>query len=155
MNGTGDDATLWQLRFPIPVDAVEEVLAVLDDEAQSFATYEEEDGDWHCEIITRAVPDRDRWRAVLEEALGEVAPEAAAIEIEPRSPASGSTAAMSRTSRRPTPCRFGSTPARPSAPASTAARWAVSRRSTSWPGAGVSSASSTWAAARRSSPSPP
>jgi ribosomal protein L11 methyltransferase len=83
MNDTGDDATLWQLRFAIPVDAVEEVLAVLDDEAQSFATYEETDGDWRCEIITRAVPDRERWRAVLAEALGDVAPAAAEIAIEP------------------------------------------------------------------------
>ncbi|MFP4270617.1 MAG: 50S ribosomal protein L11 methyltransferase, partial [Alphaproteobacteria bacterium] len=83
MNDTGDDATLWQLRFPIPVDAVEEVLAVLDDEAQSFATYEASDGDWHCEIITRAAPDPDRWRAVLEEALGEVAPAVEEIAIEP------------------------------------------------------------------------
>ena len=83
MNDTGDDATLWQLRFPIPLDAVEEVLAVLDDEAQSFATYEEDDGDWRCEIITRAAPDRERWRAVLEEALGDVAPAAAEIVIEP------------------------------------------------------------------------
>ncbi len=83
MNDTGDDVTLWQLRFPIPVDAVEEVLAVLDDEAQSFATYEDADGDWSCEIITRAAPDRARWRAVLEEALGDVAPAAEEIEIEP------------------------------------------------------------------------
>jgi ribosomal protein L11 methyltransferase len=83
MNETGDAAGLWQLRFPIPVNAVEDVLAVLDDEAQSFATYEEGDGDWRCEIITRAPPDRDRWRAVLEEALGEAAPAPEQIAIEP------------------------------------------------------------------------
>jgi len=83
MNDTGDGASLWQLRFPIPVDAVEEVLAVLDDEAQSFATYEDEDGDWSCEIITRATPERERWRALLEEVLGEVAPAVEDIAIEP------------------------------------------------------------------------
>ena len=83
MTESSEDGELWQLRFPIPLDAVEEVLAVLDDEAQSFATYEEEDGDWRCEIITRAVPNRARWRAVLEEALGDAAPAVEEIAIEP------------------------------------------------------------------------
>lgn len=79
----GGEPRLWQLRFAIPLDAVEEVLAVLDDEAQSFATYEEEDGDWRCEIITRAAPERERWGAVLAEALGDVAPKPDEIAIEP------------------------------------------------------------------------
>jgi len=83
MNDTGDGASLWHLRFPIPVDAVEEVLAVLDDEAQSFATYEDADGDWRCEIITRAAPERERWWALLAEVLGEVAPAVEDIAIEP------------------------------------------------------------------------
>jgi len=78
-----DTPGLWQLRFAIPADAVDEVLAVLDDAAESFATYEADDGGWRCEIITRAPPERHRWHATLSEALGDVAPEPDAIAIAP------------------------------------------------------------------------
>jgi len=76
-------STFWQLRFPIPVDAVDEVLDVVDEDAESFATYEDEDGGWRCEIITRKRPEPAEWHAALVEALGEVAPARTAIVVEP------------------------------------------------------------------------
>jgi ribosomal protein L11 methyltransferase len=80
---SGAASGLWQLRFPIPEDAVEDVLAVVDEEAESFATYEDEDGGWRCEIITRKKPQRRRWHEALAEALGDAAPPRDGIAIEP------------------------------------------------------------------------
>ncbi|MFW5680010.1 MAG: 50S ribosomal protein L11 methyltransferase [Pseudomonadota bacterium] len=71
---------LWQVRFPIPAEDVDEVLAVVDEASESLAAYEEE-GRWVCELIMRHEPDLDELRWRLEHAIGEDTPGDADFEV--------------------------------------------------------------------------
>ncbi|TVQ31486.1 MAG: 50S ribosomal protein L11 methyltransferase [Geminicoccaceae bacterium] len=72
---------LWQVRFPIPADDVDEVLAVVDEASESLAAYEEE-GQWVCELIMRHAPDLDELRWRLEHAIGEDVPAESDFTVE-------------------------------------------------------------------------
>lgn len=72
----------WQVRFPLPADAVDEVLAAVEDDALSLAAFEDEDGFWVCEILSREPPDKAALQRRLALALGEQAPPAATIAVE-------------------------------------------------------------------------
>lgn len=73
---------LWQIRFPIPADDVDEVLAVVDEASESMAAFEVEAGRWVCELIVRHQPDLDELRWRLEHAIGEDVPEEADFVVE-------------------------------------------------------------------------
>lgn len=73
-----------QVRFAIPPERVDDLLAALDDDVASLAAYEAEDGaGWICELLFSAAPDLGRLQAELHDVLGPAAPTIEAMTVAP------------------------------------------------------------------------